>query len=110
MFLLAFLPSSRLRSAIACVLMRLSRWRLRMTLPSEPSPALLLLLADLGPRDERKSSIKRCRKRMENLRRNLAPSPAKVVSLSRLEPVRAEALLTLTKRCGLCRRCDLGLG
>lgn len=70
-----------------------------------PSPELLLMLADLGPKDTKRASIKRCRKRVDRLRRNLAPKPDKVITLRNHEPARAKALSLLDRRCQICGHC-----
>lgn len=78
-----------------------------MTRLLEPGPAMMLLLADLGPKDEKPASIKRCRKRVQKLRRNLLPPDRKVVSLKSLEAARGEALRALDARCAICGHCIL---
>jgi hypothetical protein len=77
-----------------------------MTRPVEPTAAMLLMLADLGPKDEKPSSIKRCRKRMKRLKRNLGERrPPNVVAISHVESVRTEAIRTIDGRCLMCGLC-----
>lgn len=90
---------------MTCVFIRVRFIHLLFSHVPAPTAALLLLLADLGPRDRRKSSIKRCRKRMERLRSNLAPRSERVIILSDLEATRTEALRTLEGRCAMCGLC-----
>lgn len=70
-----------------------------------PTPEMMLLLAGIGPSDNRPRSIKRCRKHVTRVRDTLAPCLPGVVTLPHLEAGRAQALWALGERCRNCAKC-----